>query len=85
MNVVLPLPVVPQLAEAPTSTTRAHVQEAATVAKEFLDNEDGLEVGNVVTTEHPLSMIGAAALWSGWATDPAVPHEPTLVVNPLMP
>ena len=67
------------------SLTRAHVEDAATAAKEFLISEDDLGAANSVTTEHPLSMIAAAALWSGWATDSAVLHEPVLVVKPVMP
>ena len=31
----------------------------------FLDHEGCLPDANTVTAEHPLSLIGAAALWSG--------------------
>jgi hypothetical protein len=67
------------------SLTGADVQDAATAAKEFLISEDDLGTATAVRTERPLSMIGAAALWSGWATDPAILHEPALVLKPLMP
>ncbi len=67
------------------SLAGADVQDAATAAKEFLISEDDLGAANAVSAKRPLSMIGAAALWSGWATDPAVLHEPALVVKPLMP
>jgi hypothetical protein len=67
------------------SLTGADVEDAATAAKEFLMSEDDLEAANAVRTEHPLSMIGAAALWSGWATDLTVLREPALVIKPVMP
>ncbi len=67
------------------SLTGADIQDAATAAKEFLVSEDDLERANAVVTERPLSMIGAAALWSCWARDPAVLHDPALVIKPLMP
>jgi hypothetical protein len=67
------------------SLTGADLQDAATAAMEFLTSEDDLEAANAVRTERSLSMIGAAALWSGWATDPDVLRQPALVVKPLMP
>lgn len=67
------------------SLTGADIQDAATAAKEFLISEDDLGAANAVKTELPLSMIGAAALWSGWATEPAVLHQPALVIKPLRP
>jgi hypothetical protein len=67
------------------SLTEADLQDAATAAKEFLISEDDLEAANAVKTEHPLSMMGAAALWSGWASDSDVLHQPALVVKPVMP
>lgn len=67
------------------SLTGADLEDAATAAKEFLISEGDLEAANAVRTEHPLSMIGAAALWSGWASDSDVLHEPALVLKPLMP
>ena len=68
-----------------TSLIRADVEDAATAAKEFLISEDDLKAANAVGTERPLSMIGAAALWSGWATDLTVLREPALVIKPEMP
>jgi hypothetical protein len=35
--------------------------------------------------EHPLSLIAAAALWSGLATDTNVLHQPTVVIRPNEP
>lgn len=68
-----------------TSEEQAHIQDAATAAIEFLKNEHCLTSANAVTAEHPFSLIGAAALWSGWTTNLQVLHEPTLVIKPTEP
>jgi hypothetical protein len=34
-----------------------------------------------VTTDRPLSLAGAAALWSGWVADLGALHTPTLVIR----
>ena len=67
------------------SEERAHIQDAATAAVEFLDNECYLASANSVTAEHPFSLIGAAALWSGWTTDVDILYEPALVIKPAEP
>ena len=51
----------------------------------FVDHERGLAEATKVTAEHPLSLIGAAALWSGLAEDPAVLRTPTVVLRPTAP
>ena len=62
-----------------------HVYDAATAATAFLIKEHNLDQENAVTAERPLSLIGAAALWSGWTDDLAVLHSPSLVMMPAEP
>lgn len=57
-----------------------HINDAATAATAFLEHENSWS--SAVTTDHPLSLIGAAALWSGWSTDLAILHKQTLVIKP---
>lgn len=52
------------------------VYDAATAATCFSLNESNLDQANAVTSERPLSLIGTAALWSGWTNDLAIPHNP---------
>jgi len=59
-----------------------HVQDAATAAMAFLSAESNLAGATTITAERPLSLIATAALWSGLATDPAVLHQPTVVIRP---
>jgi hypothetical protein len=33
------------------------------------------------TAEHPLSLVGAAALWSGWLTDATALDEAPIVIR----
>jgi len=62
-----------------------HVQDAATAAIEFVKLECGLVETNIVTAEQPLSLIGAAALWSGWTDDIRILRKPALVIKPTEP
>jgi hypothetical protein len=61
---------------------RTHLQDAATAAMAFLSAESNLADATTITAERPLSLIAAAALWSGLATDPDVLHQPTVVIRP---
>jgi hypothetical protein len=58
--------------------------DAATAAAEFCVNEKSLDRANAVIAERPMSLIGAAALWSGWISDPAIIHQPTIVIKPSL-
>ncbi|HMD99633.1 MAG TPA: GntG family PLP-dependent aldolase [Terriglobia bacterium] len=62
-----------------------HLQDAATAAMAFLSAESNLADATTITTERPLSLLGAAALWSGLATDTAVLRQPTVVIRPSEP
>ncbi|CAN5654099.1 hypothetical protein BH24ACT22_BH24ACT22_06730 [soil metagenome] len=65
---------------------QSHIQDAATAAMAFLRREEDLINSNAVTVEHPFSLIGAAALWSGWSTDLKIlHHDQTLVIKPSKP
>ena len=62
-----------------------HVNDAATAGTAFLFHERNLDQANAVTAERPISLIGAAALWSGWTDDLAILHSPALVIMPSEP
>ncbi len=63
--------------------SKKHVQDAATAAACFCENECSLEEANAVKkTERPLSLIGAIALWSEWDRDLEALHRCTLVIKP---
>jgi hypothetical protein len=59
-----------------------HIRDAATAVRAFLAAEADLAAATVVRAERPLSLIAAAALWSGWITDPAALHTQTAVIRP---
>lgn len=70
-------------AHADRDDPRAHLLDAATAASAFWSwtagerpADDPGEPGNC------LSLIGAAALWAGWTSDPAALHGACLVVRP---
>ena len=63
-----------------------HLRDAATATMEFLKHENSLGcLPDSVTAERPLSLIGAAAVWSGLAKDRDLIREPTVVVRPKAP
>lgn len=62
-----------------------HLRDAATAARFFADHEDEIVTRTQVKAEHPLSLIGAAALWSGWSADLDLLKTPTVVLRPAVP
>jgi len=64
---------------------RTHIQDAATAVMAFLSVESNLADATTVVAENPLSLIAAAALWSGLVTDTVVLNQPTVVIRPDMP
>lgn len=62
-----------------------HIGDAATAAAFFSCYEQKLQEVREVKAKCTISLIGAAALWSGWVGDLKVLHEPTLVVKPKEP
>lgn len=64
------------------SPTNDPVQDSATAVVEFLANEANLDAANSVKACPCISLISAAALWSGWSHDLESLHWPTLVIKP---
>lgn len=69
-------------AHAPKDKENGHMADAATAAHFFATNECQLNEHRQICTENPISLIGAAALWSGWSTDLALLHKETVVLRP---
>lgn len=59
---------------------RGHRRDAATAATYFQARQGMLE--SAVAAENPLSLLGAAVLWSGWSTDVGWLHRPAVVLRP---
>ena len=59
-----------------------HLADAATAAMAFVNLEHRLPEATAVTAEYPLSLIGAAALWSGLVADSELLRTSTVVVRP---
>jgi hypothetical protein len=68
-----------------TAHSDTHERDAATAVQYFLANIADLGAVNAVTCSNPLSLISAAALWSGWITDIEFLHIPCLVLRPAEP
>ena len=68
-----------------TAHSDTHKRDAATAVQYFLANIANLDAVNAVTCSNPLSLISAAALWSGWITDIGALHIPCLVLRPTEP
>lgn len=62
-----------------------HVRDAATAAVAFANVEAQLATNPLARAERPLSLIAAAALWSGWLTDPRSLHLQPPVIRPNLP
>jgi uracil-DNA glycosylase len=62
-----------------------HVDDATVAVTAFLDALPELAAANAVTAERPLSLLGAAILWSGWSDDPDLLHAPCLVIKATPP
>ena len=59
-----------------------HVRDAATAVVAFIAAEADLSAATAVRAERPLSLIGAAALWSGWAEEMEELRAETAVIRP---
>ena len=70
-------------AHAEKGDREGHLRDAATATLEFIKWEDRLgDLPDPVLAERPLSLIGAAALWSGLAEDGDLIRKPTVVLRP---
>jgi hypothetical protein len=58
-----------------------HVQDARAAVREFRALLPDLHEASAVTSKRPLSLVGAAVLWSGWATDLALLRSACLVIK----
>ena len=62
---------------------RGHAEDAATAAMSFQDRQADLR--SDVRAETPISLLGAAVLWSGWGTDLMWLKQEVIVVRPSEP
>jgi hypothetical protein len=69
-------------AEAKAAT---HVGDAALAAEEFRAALPDPTTKSAVRGDNPLSLIGAAILWSGWSARIELLHQPTLVIKVAAP
>jgi hypothetical protein len=58
-----------------------HVDDATVAVTAFRDSLPDVTIANAVTAERPLSLLGAALLWSGWSDDVELLHAPCLVIK----
>jgi hypothetical protein len=58
-----------------------HVDDAAIAVAAFTAGLPDPRQASTISAERPLSLIGAAAVWSGWSTDDDVLHAAPLVVR----
>jgi alkylated DNA nucleotide flippase Atl1 len=63
----------------------AHVDDALIAATTFRDALPDPPADNAVKAERPLSLIGAALLWSGWSQETAMLYQPCLVIKASAP
>jgi hypothetical protein len=69
--------------EANDAGLEVHMVDAATAVLAFTQWEAmSPRALSDVTAENPISTVGAAALWSGLASDPNLLHQQTLVLRP---
>jgi hypothetical protein len=59
----------------------SHVDDAAVAVAAFRDGLPDPHAVNAVGAERPLSLLGAALLWSGWSGDAGLLRTPCLVVK----
>ena len=62
-----------------------HIDDAAVAVTAFRDALPHVIAANAVTADRPLSLLGAALLWSGWSDDLALLHAPCLVIKATPP
>lgn len=62
--------------------SNCHLRDAAAAAIAFVGAESNLVGATKIKAERPLSVIAAAALWSGLASEIALLHQPTIVIRP---
>lgn len=63
------------------ATDLTHHGDAAIAVHRFCDLLPDPTSADEVSAEHPISLIAAAALWSGWLSDPECLRDGCLVVK----
>jgi hypothetical protein len=58
-----------------------HIDDATVAVTAFRDTLPDVIAANAVTADRPLSLLGAALLWSDWSDDLALLHAPCLVIK----
>ena len=58
-----------------------HVDDATVAVTAFRESLPDPRAANAVEAERPLSLLGAALLWSNWSDDIALLHAPCLVIK----
>jgi uracil-DNA glycosylase len=61
--------------------TTTHIDDAAVAVAAFWEALPNVATANAVSGEHPLSLLGAALLWSGWSQDIALLRSPCVVIK----
>ncbi len=62
-----------------------HVDDAAVAVAAFRNALPNPRVSNAVDAERPLSLLGAALIWSGWSDELDFLHAPCLVIKAAAP
>jgi len=62
-----------------------HVDDATVAVAAFRGCLPDPRARNAVSAERPLSLLGAALLWSGWSSDADLLHTPCLVIRAAPP
>jgi hypothetical protein len=62
-----------------------HVDDAIIAVSAFRDALPDPTHANAISTDRPLSLLGAAMIWSGWTDDVTVLHMPCLVIKAAPP
>jgi hypothetical protein len=64
------------------SKTGSHVGDPLAAARAFRSALPNPAISSFVTCEEPISLAGLALYGTGWSKDPAILHQPTLVLKP---
>ena len=67
------------------SKAATHVDDAGIAATTFRDCLPDPPAVNAVKADSPLSLIGAALLWSGWSSELALLHKRCLAIKSAAP
>jgi hypothetical protein len=63
----------------------SHIDDATVAVGRFCASLPDPTASNAVAAERPLSLLGAALLWSGWSSDAGLLHRPCLVIKAAPP